>query len=249
MITGGGSAMIEFKPSHETLPLDGALYKSAKNYRRHEAAKRVLDFTVAALGLLLLAPLFVLIALAIKLDSPGSVFFAHTRVGRYGRPFKVLKFRTMVQDAPKRGSAITAEDDPRVTRVGKILRKTKLDELPQLWNVLKGEMSLVGPRPQVEQYVALWEPTLREKVLSVRPGITGLTQICFRYEGVLLAQQPNPETYYREVLLPIKLRSDAEYVDRCTLLYDLYLIARTLPALFERPASVHRRLLQIQQSE
>ena len=241
--------MIEFKPSHETLPLDCVRYKSVMSYRLYEAAKRVLDFTVAALGLLLLAPLFVLIALVIKFDSPGSVFFAHTRVGRYGRPFKVLKFRTMVQDAPKRGGAITAEDDPRVTRVGKILRKTKLDELPQLWNVLKGEMSLVGPRPQVEQYVALWEPTLREKVLSVRPGITGLTQICYRHEGVLLAQQPNPEAYYREVLLPIKLRSDAEYVDKRTLLYDLYLIARTLPALFERPAVAHRRLVQIQQPE
>jgi lipopolysaccharide/colanic/teichoic acid biosynthesis glycosyltransferase len=241
--------MIEFKPSHETLPLERVVYKSVMSYRLYEAAKRVLDFTVAALGLLLLAPLFVLIALAIKLDSPGSVFFAHARVGRYGRPFKVLKFRTMVQDAPKRGGAITAEDDPRVTRVGKILRKTKLDELPQLWNVLKGEMSLVGPRPQVEQYVALWEPTLREKVLSVRPGITGLTQISFRHEGVLLAQQPNPEAYYREVLLPIKLRSDAEYVDKRTLLYDLYLIARTLPALFERTAVAHRRLVQIQQPE
>ena len=215
----------------------------------YEVIKRVADILAASAGLLVLAPLMGLIALAIKLDSPGSVFFAHRRVGRYGRPFKVLKFRTMVQDASKRGGAITAEDDPRVTRVGKILRKTKLDELPQLWNVLKGEMSLVGPRPQVEQYVALWEPTLREKVLSVRPGITGLTQISFRHEGVLLAQQPNPEAYYREVLLPIKLRSDAEYVDKRTLLYDLYLIARTLPALFERTAVAHRRLVQIQQPE
>jgi len=241
--------MIEFKPSHETLPLDGALYKSAKNYRRHEAAKRVLDFTVAALGLLLLAPLFVLIALAIKLDSPGGVFFAHRRVGRYGRPFKVLKFRTMVQDAPKRGGAITAGHDPRITRVGRILRKTKLDELPQLWNVLKGEMSLVGPRPEVEPYVALWEPTLREKVLSVRPGITGLTQIRYRHEETLLAQQPDPETYYREVLLPLKLQSDAEYVDRRTLLYDLSLILRTLLALFERPSAERESLSHTQPQE
>ena len=239
--------MIEFKPSHETLPLERAVYKSVMSYRLYEAAKRVLDFTVAALGLLLLAPLFVLIALAIKLDSPGSVFFAHARVGRYGRPFKVLKFRTMVQDAPKRGGAITAENDPRVTRVGKILRKTKLDELPQLWNVLKGEMSLVGPRPQVEQYVALWEPTLREKVLSVRPGITGLTQIRYRHEETLLAQQPDPETYYREVLLPLKLQSDAEYVDRRTLLYDLSLILRTLLALFERPSDERESVSHTQQ--
>lgn len=203
----------------------------------YEVMKRGLDILVASIGLLLLAPLMGLIALAVKLDSPGGVFFAHRRVGRYGRPFKVLKFRTMVQDAPKRGGAITAGHDPRITRVGRILRKTKLDELPQLWNVLKGEMSLVGPRPEVEQYVALWEPTLREKVLSVRPGITGLTQIRYRHEETLLAQQPDPEAYYREVLLPLKLQSDAEYVDRRTLLYDLCLILRTVLALFERPST------------
>jgi lipopolysaccharide/colanic/teichoic acid biosynthesis glycosyltransferase len=203
----------------------------------YEVMKRGLDILVASIGLLLLAPLMGLIALAVKLDSPGGVFFAHRRVGRYGRPFKVLKFRTMVRDAPKRGGAITAGHDPRITRVGRILRKTKLDELPQLWNVLKGEMSLVGPRPEVEQYVALWEPTLREKVLSVRPGITGLTQIRYRHEETLLAQQPDPEAYYREVLLPLKLQSDAEYVDRRTLLYDLCLILRTVLALFERPST------------
>jgi lipopolysaccharide/colanic/teichoic acid biosynthesis glycosyltransferase len=179
----------------------------------------------------------------------GGVFFAHRRVGRYGRPFKVLKFRTMVQDAPKRGGAITAGHDPRITRVGRILRKTKLDELPQLWNVLKGEMSLVGPRPEVEPYVALWEPTLREKVLSVRPGITGLTQIRYRHEETLLAQQPDPETYYREALLPLKLQSDAEYVDRRTLWYDLYLILRTALALFERPSAERESLSHTQPQE
>ncbi|OYT70321.1 MAG: sugar transferase, partial [Armatimonadetes bacterium JP3_11] len=142
----------------------------------YEWLKRGLDCVAAGIGLTLLMPLLLLIALFVKLDSPGSVFFAHERVGRYGRKFKVLKFRTMVQDAHKRGGAITAGHDPRITRVGRILRKTKLDELPQLWNVLKGEMSLVGPRPEVEKYVQLWEPTLRELVLSVRPGITGLTQ-------------------------------------------------------------------------
>ena len=214
-----------------------------------EAVKRVVDILAASAGLLVLAPLMGLIALAIKLDSPGSVFFAHRRVGRYGRPFKVLKFRTMVQDAPKRGGAITAGHDPRITRVGRILRKTKLDELPQLWNVLKGEMSLVGPRPEVEAYVALWEPTLREKVLSVRPGITGLTQIRYRHEETLLAQQPDPETYYREALLPRKLQSDAEYVDRRTLWYDLYLILRTALALFERPSDERESVSHTQPQE
>ncbi|MCS7066275.1 MAG: sugar transferase [Fimbriimonadales bacterium] len=202
--------------------------------RLYEGTKRLLDFTLAGLGLLLLLPLMGVIALLIRLDSPGGVFFAHERVGHYGRKFKVLKFRTMVQDAPKLGGAITAGHDPRITRVGRILRKTKLDELPQLWNVLKGEMSLVGPRPEVEKYVCLWEPELRELVLSVRPGITGLTQIRYRHEERLLAQQPDPEKYYREILLPRKLASDGEYVQRRSLAFDLYLLLRTFLALFER---------------
>lgn len=200
----------------------------------YEGIKRLLDTSIAGLGLLLLLPLMGAIALLIKLDSPGSVFFAHERVGRYGRKFKVLKFRTMVQDAPKLGGAITAGHDPRITRVGRILRKTKLDELPQLWNVLKGEMSLVGPRPEVEKYVQLWEPNLREIVLSVRPGITGLTQIRYRHEERLLAQQADPEKYYRETLLPLKLASDVDYVQRRCLVLDLYLLARTFLALFEQ---------------
>jgi lipopolysaccharide/colanic/teichoic acid biosynthesis glycosyltransferase len=213
------------RSSEDSLPIEQPL---------HEMFKRVLDCTVACLGLLLLAPLFGLIALSIKLDSPGSVFFAHERVGRYGRKFKVLKFRTMVKDAPKRGGAITAGHDPRITRIGRILRKTKLDELPQLWNVLRGEMSLVGPRPEVEKYVELWDPQLREIVLSVRPGITGLTQIRYRHEESLLAQQPDPETYYRETLLPLKLQSDAEYVQKRSLWFDVSLLWRTLLALFKR---------------
>jgi len=203
-------------------------------FRLYDLIKRIFDCLVAALGLILSLPLMAVIALLIKLDSPGSVFFAHERVGRHGRKFKVLKFRTMVQDAPKLGGAITAGHDPRITRIGRLLRATKLDELPQLWNVLKGEMSLVGPRPEVERYVQLWEPELRELVLSVRPGITGLTQIRYRHEERLLAQQPDPEKYYREVLLPLKLASDAEYVRRRSLLFDFYLLLRTFVALFQR---------------
>lgn len=203
----------------------------------YEPIKRVLDFTVAAFGLAVCAPLFVLIALLIKLDSPGGVFFAHERVGRYGRKFKVLKFRTMVKNAPQLGGAVTAGGDPRITRIGKVLRQTKLDELPQLWNVLKGEMSLVGPRPEVEKYVQLWDPALREIVLSVRPGITGLTQIRYRHEEHLLAAQPDPEKYYREVLLPLKLQSDAEYVRNRSLRLDLWILGRTVAALFERAPS------------
>lgn len=200
----------------------------------YEGMKRIGDCLIAAMGLLMLSPLFLLIALLIRLDSPGGAFFAHERVGRGGRKFKVLKFRTMVKDAPKRGAAITAGHDPRITRIGRILRKTKLDELPQLWNVLKGEMSLVGPRPEVEKYVNLWEPTLRDIVLGVRPGITGLTQVRYRHEERLLAQQADPETYYRETLLPLKLQSDAEYVRKRSLWFDAWLLWRTAVALFEK---------------
>jgi len=216
------------------LQIGSRLSKRMSSLRLYELIKRIFDCGVAALGLILLLPLMAVIALLIKLDSPGSVFFAHERVGRHGRKFKVLKFRTMVQDAPKLGGAITARHDPRITRIGRLLRTTKLDELPQLWNVLKGEMSLVGPRPEVERYVQLWEPALREQVLSVRPGITGLTQIRYRHEERLLAQQPDPEKYYREVLLPLKLASDAEYVRRRSLLFDFYLLLRTFLALFQR---------------
>ncbi len=214
--------------------LGNELNNQMREPKIYDLIKRISDCLLAAMGLILALPLMAVIALLIKLDSPGSVFFAHERVGRHGRKFKVLKFRTMVQDAPKLGGAITAEHDPRITRIGRLLRATKLDELPQLWNVLKGEMSLVGPRPEVERYVQLWEPELRELVLSVRPGITGLTQIRYRHEERLLAQQPDPEKYYREVLLPLKLASDAAYVRRRSLLFDFYLLLRTFVALFQR---------------
>ncbi len=200
----------------------------------YEGIKRGMDLTLAAVGLVLTLPLWVLVALAIRLDSPGGVFFAHERVGRYGRKFKVLKFRTMVQDAPKLGGAITAGHDPRITRVGRILRKTKLDELPQLWNVLKGEMSIVGPRPEVEKYVALYSEEARQVILSVRPGITGLTQMRYRHEERLLAEQPDPERFYREELLPKKIDSDIEYVRTRSLLKDLQILLLTFKALIER---------------
>lgn len=200
----------------------------------YEPLKRVTDYVIAGLGLLLLAPLMGVIAILIKLDSPGSVFFAHERVGRYGRKFKVLKFRTMVQDAPRLGGAITAGHDPRITRVGRFLRATKLDELPQLWNVLKGEMSLVGPRPEVEKYVQLYPEEARQLILSVPPGITGLTQIRYRHEERLLAQQSDPEKHYCEVLLPQKIASDIEYVKTRGALTDLRLLVQTVFVVLSR---------------
>lgn len=206
----------------------------SRSSRFYEIAKRGLDILVAGAGILLSLPLWVGIAIAVKVDSPGSVFFAHERVGRWGRKFKVLKFRTMVQDAPKRGGAITSGSDPRITRVGRFLRKTKLDELPQLWNVLKGEMSLVGPRPEVEKYVQLYPDAERRLILSVPPGITGLTQIRYRNEERLLADQADPEAYYREVLLPQKIASDVEYVQKRSLLNDLRLLFETVIAVLFR---------------
>ncbi len=200
----------------------------------YETLKRGVDFSLALLGLVLTLPLWVLLAVAIRIDSPGSVFFAHERVGRYGRKFKVLKFRSMVRDAPKLGVQVTTGHDPRITRVGRFLRTTKLDELPQLWNVLKGEMSLVGPRPEVEKYVALYPENARQAILSVRPGITGLTQIRYRHEERLLAEQPDPERFYREELLPKKIASDIEYVRTRSLLKDALILGLTFKALLER---------------
>ncbi len=191
--------------------------------------KRLVDVVVAALGLIATSPVQAAIAAAVKVDSPGPLLFRQVRVGRGGRPFEILKFRTMTTGAV--GAAITPAGDARVTRVGEVLRRTKLDELPQLWNVVRGQMSLVGPRPEVPHYVDLWPSDLRDKILSVRPGITDPASIEFRDEGALLAAQPDPERYYREVLLPRKARMYAEYVDSATARGDLAILVRTVRAL------------------
>jgi lipopolysaccharide/colanic/teichoic acid biosynthesis glycosyltransferase len=189
--------------------------------------KRLLDFTVALMALYVLTLPMLAIALWIKLDSPGPVLFRQVRVGRWGNLFHIWKFRTMVADAPARGLAVTAADDPRITRAGRFLRATKLDELPQLVNVLLGEMSLVGPRPEVPQYVALYPPELREQVLAVRPGITDPVSLAFADEAARLAAAADPEREYREVILPAKLRAAADYAARATLWTDLGVLART----------------------
>ncbi|WP_395140961.1 sugar transferase [Schlegelella aquatica] len=197
-------------------------------------AKRAFDLVVASLALLLLAPLFALIALAIKLDSPGPVFFRQERVGRHGVPFRIHKFRTMVVDAPTRGPQITVGRDPRITRVGAFLRDTKLDELAQLIDVLQGTMSLVGPRPEVPQYVARYTPEQRAKILSVRPGITDPASLEYRRESELLARAADPESAYVEQIMPAKLRQAERYVDEATLWTDLRVLARTLRILLFR---------------
>jgi lipopolysaccharide/colanic/teichoic acid biosynthesis glycosyltransferase len=191
--------------------------------------KRALDLVAAVLGLLLLAPLFAVIAIAIKVDSPGPVFFRQERVGRHGRLFRIFKFRTMTAEPAQPGAVqVTAAGDPRITRVGRILRRTKLDELAQLIDVLRGTMSLVGPRPEVPRYVAHYPPQWRERLLSVRPGITDFASVRYLDENELLAQAEDPEREYLDVILPTKLRYALQYVDEPTIANDLRVLGITL---------------------
>lgn len=188
--------------------------------------KPILDALAAAIGLLVLVPVFAVVALSVRLSSPGPVFYRQERVGRGGKTFRIVKFRSMFVDADQRGLAITATGDPRITSVGRILRHFKLDELPQLWNVLMGEMSLVGPRPEVPRYVESYSEAQR-RVLAVRPGITDPASIAYRHEEELLGTYPDPDLHYREVMLPHKLSLNLEYLTRMSFSYDLSLIVRT----------------------
>ena len=196
--------------------------------------KRLIDLLAAAAGLLLLLLPGLLLALAIRLDSPGPVFFRQQRVGRHGRLFGIHKFRTMRVDAERMGLPITVGHDPRVTRLGHWLRRHKLDELPQLIDVLLGDMSLVGPRPEVPRYVALYPPALRERVLSVRPGITDPVSLAHLDEAARLAAAADPEREYIEVILPAKLAAAAAYADSASWRTDLAVIWRTLRVLLGR---------------
>lgn len=199
-------------------------------------AKRVLDLVVSALGLVLLSPLMLILAIWIKLDSKGPIFYRGERVGKDGRPFLMYKFRTMVVEADRIGPAITYRDDPRITKVGKFLRRTKLDELPQLINVLKGEMSLVGPRPEDPSYVAHYNAQQRE-VLRVKPGITGLTQLEYRDEASMLEGARADEDYLTQIM-PAKLRLDLDYVQDRSLALDVKILWRTAMTLLLRDRRV-----------
>lgn len=190
-------------------------------------SKRAFDLFWTILGLPLLLPLFGLIAVLIKLEDGGPVFFRQERVGYKGRRFRIWKFRTMVVDAEKQGLLLTVGDDPRITRVGAWLRRLKLDELPQLFNVLAGEMSLVGPRPEVPAYVAYYTPEQRQ-VLNLMPGITDPASIQYRNESERLACAPNAEQTYIEQVMPEKIRMNLEYAQRATLWSDFLVILQTL---------------------
>ena len=194
--------------------------------------KRAFDLLGASLALLLLAPLMAVVALWIRLDSPGPVFFRQQRVGRHGVPFLIHKFRTMRTGAE--GLPLTVGDDPRITRAGRFLRRTRLDELPQFIDVLQGAMSLVGPRPEVPRYVALYPPALRDRALAVRPGLTDPASLAFIDEAALLAAAADPEREYVERILPAKLQRAAEYAESASLATDLAVLARTLWALLRR---------------
>ncbi|MCS7207313.1 MAG: sugar transferase [Dehalococcoidia bacterium] len=196
--------------------------------------KRLLDLFVALAGLTLTAPLFLLIAIAIKLDSPGPVFYRGLRIGQHGRPFRIFKFRSMVVNAERLGGPSVADTDPRITRVGKFLRKTKLDELPQLLNVLKGEMSLVGPRPEVPQYVEMFTPEERA-ILSVKPGMTDWASLWDIDEGAILAKEPDPEKAYQEKIRPEKIRLQLKYVRERSLWTDLKILALTVWSVATKP--------------
>ena len=194
---------------------------------------RAFDLLAAVTGLMLLLPFLVLIALFIKLEGKGPVFFRQVRVGRGGHPFRIWKFRTMVVNAEALGRPITVGADPRITRTGVWLRKWKLDELPQLFNVLVGEMAFVGPRPEVPRYVALYTQAQR-KVLDLRPGITDLASIAYREESELLKDHEDPEAYYIRKILPDKIRINLDYASKSTTYRNLKVILATLGFLSVR---------------
>jgi lipopolysaccharide/colanic/teichoic acid biosynthesis glycosyltransferase len=190
--------------------------------------KRLFDMLLSLALLLLLAPLFAALALLIKLDSPGPVFFRQERVGRQGRLFRIHKFRTMAHRPADAGLPLTVGADARITRVGGWLRYSKIDELAQLIDVLIGDMSLVGPRPEVPKYVALYPAALRERVLAVRPGITDPASLAHADESQELAQAADPERHYIEVVMPRKLAVAAAYAEQATLLTDVSVLWRSL---------------------
>jgi lipopolysaccharide/colanic/teichoic acid biosynthesis glycosyltransferase len=189
--------------------------------------KRVFDIAFSSAGLIALSPILLLAAVLVKITSAGPVFFKQERMGRGFRPFRIIKFRTMVVDAPAMGGQLTAGRDPRITTVGRLLRATKVDELPQLFNVLRGDMSFVGPRPEVPKYVDQFRSDY-EELLSVRPGITDIASLKYRHESELLGDSDDPELLYEQQILPDKIALGKQYIRQQSLGLDVRLICRTV---------------------
>ncbi len=196
--------------------------------------KRIFDLLFTLPGVIVLLPVFLIISIWIKLDSRGPIFFRQVRVGQYGKPFKIFKFRTMIVDAESHGTQITVGQDKRITRPGEFLRKYKLDELPQLFNIILGDMSLVGPRPEVPRYMEEYPEDIRQITLSVKPGITDLASITFKDENAMLGKSTCPEQTYIQTILPVKQKYYVQYVTNRSILVDIVIIAKTFAAILFR---------------
>lgn len=195
--------------------------------------KRLFDIILSLFGLAIISPVFILVSLFIKTESPGPVFYRGTRIGRKGEPFKIFKFRSMIDRADKVGGPSTANDDPRLTKIGKFMKKYQIDELPQLINVLKGDMSLVGPRPEVPVYADLMTDEEKKAILSVRPGMTDFASLWNFHEGEILEGSPDPEKIYLEKIRPEKIRLQLKYVKERSLWVDLEIILKTVIKIFK----------------
>lgn len=210
--------------------------------------KRALDLLGAIFGLVLLAPLFLIVSLLVKVTSRGPVFFRQVRVGQFGQRFRIFKFRSMTGSGSGRGARLTKAGDPRITAIGRFLRKSKLDELPQLINVVLGQMSLVGPRPEVPEYVAAYSETER-RVLAEKPGVTGLVAMNNFREEDLLAAHEDKDLFYRTVLLPAKLKLDLAYCDDVRFSQDLKMVFATVFRMFRKPARKWRSVIPLPEKQ
>lgn len=194
--------------------------------------KRIFDIVASLVGLIILSPMLIIVSICIKLDSKGPIFFKQKRVGKNKKIFEIYKFRTMVTDAENLGKQITVGNDSRITKVGKFIRKCKLDEFPQLINVVKGEMSLVGPRPEVPRYVELYDE-YQKQILLVRPGITDYASIEFRNENEILENSINPEEIYIEEIMTRKIELNMKYIRNISLFEDIKMIIKTIYVIFK----------------
>lgn len=211
---------------------NASVTRKKSNMLLNDAFKRLFDFICSFIGLMILSPVLIIVSILIKLDSSGPVLFKQVRVGKDEKPFKILKFRTMVVDAEKRGKQITVGQDSRITRVGSFLRKYKLDELPQLINVLIGDMSLVGPRPEVPKYTQYYTKE-QKRIFEVRPGITDYASIKYRNENEILGNSKDPEKTYIEEVMQDKLNINFEYIDKRSVIEDIFIIFNTIAKIIK----------------